>query len=1314
MIATMSRPDPSLPERERRLDEAIAEYLMAAEAGRAPDRREFLARYPDLAGDLASFFDDEACIKRLAGTVPIPAHEADGRAPAAAIAGAEREAPVVGGEFGDFELLEEIAVGGMGVVFKARQKRLNRVVALKTIRPSALRAGSGGGAAAPRFRIEAEAVARLDHPGIVPIFETGELAGYPFLCLKLIEGGDLERHLDRFRDDPASAARLTAEMSRAVHYAHQRGVLHRDLKPSNILLDEHGRPHVTDFGLARCLEDDSRITQTGLILGTPSYMAPEQVSGPRNEVTTAADVYGLGAVLYTLLAGRPPFKGESVYETLRLVREEEPASPRSWSPAIDRDLAAICLKCLEKDPRRRYPSAEALAVDLERWLVGEPIVARPAGRAERAWRWYRRNHLLANASAGVAALIVAFAAVAGLAAVGYYRKAEEAVSAVQREQNAHKLTAAQSEEIRKKLVQLLVDSGIRLMDRGDPTGALPWFAEALTHDREGEDAAATHRLQLGTLLGQCPSLDGIYSDGRPITWAAFDPAGRQVATASADGTAQVWDIATGEPVTPDLRHDGPVNRAEFRGDGDSLVTACEDGSVRVWDLNAARPADGPALRMEHGSPVRFAQFSPDGRRVISAGSEGMIRIWDAANGKPVGPAQPVGSPPVDLVQTADGRRLATASGDGTARLWRLDGGRLGPIATLPPSRARRVAFSPDGSLLATASEDGTARVWDSATGRPVTPPIAHGRSVSHAEFSPDGSLLATASEDGTARVWDSRTGRPFGAAAAAMSHSGGIGKVGFSPDGARVVTAGLDGKARIWDVATGVPLSPPFFHGGSLRRARFLPDGYHVLTLGSDSNVRLWDVSGLGGSSVEIEDPDGVRFAAFDRSGRRIVTAGAGGTAQVWDADIGEPVFSDPIRHKGAVARAAFSADGRWVATASADGTARVWDVENNGRYVTYPLMHDGDVRDVRFSPDGTLLATASGDGRARLWDIATSRPAVPAMEHGKGVNAVAFSPDGRRLATASEDGTARVWDVATGQAVLAPLDHRAPVVCVAFRPDGRALLAACSDPTFAELQAQQWKLENGQPLGVPMRHRDGVVQAAYSPDGLRIATASEDRTARVWDDWGEPVTGPLTHQNQVLDVAFSPDGRRLATCSLDGTARVWDVATAEPLSPPLLHHERAGVGSVAFSPDGRRLLTAGMDGMARVWDLTHDDRPAGVLRLQAQVLAGRRLYQAGAAYHTGAEIPLNAAELSNVWRQLRDLDPTGRPGGAGPQSSPRWRISWHRREARRLETAREGAAAAWHLARLLELLPGDPSIAARLAAARRMSGDRPGADPPR
>ncbi|MHB1560148.1 MAG: serine/threonine-protein kinase, partial [Isosphaeraceae bacterium] len=338
-------PTPSLM-REHRLEEAMAEYLLAAEFGRAPDRGVFLARHPDLAGELASFLDDDEHLRRLAGSMGRTGAKAAGlllgrgAGRVSSVTDRAAEEPLdpefrPGGRIGDFELLESIAVGGMGIVFKARQISLNRIVALKTIRPGSLRPGDD---AARRFRVEAEAVARLDHPGIVPIYEMGEHRGWPFLILKLIDGVDLERDAGRLRGEPEAIARLMANVARAVHYAHQRGILHRDLKPSNILLDSRGRAHVTDFGLARSLEADSRVTQTGLILGTPSFMAPEQVAGPRGEVTTAADVYGLGAVLYALLVGQPPFQGETLFETLRQVREQEPVRPSLAHPGVDRDL----------------------------------------------------------------------------------------------------------------------------------------------------------------------------------------------------------------------------------------------------------------------------------------------------------------------------------------------------------------------------------------------------------------------------------------------------------------------------------------------------------------------------------------------------------------------------------------------------------------------------------------------------------------------------------------------------------------------------------------------------------------------------------------------------------------------------------------------------------------------------------------------------------------------------------------------------------------------------------------------------------------
>jgi eukaryotic-like serine/threonine-protein kinase len=397
-------------EREQRLFEILEAHEQAIRAGDAPDRQSLLASHPDLASELAEFLDAQESLLRL--TEPL-------RPLAEAITLDQSPAPWRSAKafppgrlvsyFGDYELIEEIARGGMGVVYRARQLSLNRPVALKLILAGTL----ASEADLRRFRNEAESVAVLDHPGIVPIFEVGIHEGQSYLGMKLIEGGSLADRLPEYADDPRSAARLLASVARAVHHAHQRGVLHRDLKPSNILVDRQGQPHVTDFGLARRIEGGSELTQSGALLGSPPYMAPEQTTGHRGEVTTSTDVYGLGAVLYAMLAGRPPFRADSVLETIEQVRKCAPESPSGVNPRVDRDLQTICLKCLDKDPPRRYASALELAEDLDRWLDGRPILARPSGPIERAWRWARRNPVVAGLSALV--LILMLAGVAGLA-----------------------------------------------------------------------------------------------------------------------------------------------------------------------------------------------------------------------------------------------------------------------------------------------------------------------------------------------------------------------------------------------------------------------------------------------------------------------------------------------------------------------------------------------------------------------------------------------------------------------------------------------------------------------------------------------------------------------------------------------------------------------------------------------------------------------------------------------------------------------------------------------------------------------------------
>src|SRR5438477_2178429 len=290
-------------------------------------------------------------------------------------------------DFGDYELLEEIGRGGQGTVYRAHQKSLNRTVALKVIVPGPWTIATH----LKRFRREAEAAANLDHPGILPIYEVGERDGCCYFSTKFVEGGQLDQIVGRAPQSIRQSAELIANVARTVHYAHEHGILHRDIKPGNILLDANGEPHLTDFGLARLVESESSVTHTLEVLGTPSYMAPEQAVGNNSAVSSVTDVYGLGAVLYQLLTGQPPFAGGTTYETIKLLLDTEPRQPRQLNPKIDRDLSTICLKCLEKDPKRRYSSALALAEDLEHWLKHEPIQARRTGIFARGKKWVRRN-----------------------------------------------------------------------------------------------------------------------------------------------------------------------------------------------------------------------------------------------------------------------------------------------------------------------------------------------------------------------------------------------------------------------------------------------------------------------------------------------------------------------------------------------------------------------------------------------------------------------------------------------------------------------------------------------------------------------------------------------------------------------------------------------------------------------------------------------------------------------------------------------------------------------------------------------------------
>jgi WD40 repeat protein/serine/threonine protein kinase/tetratricopeptide (TPR) repeat protein len=1151
------------------------------------------------------------------------------------VAPAVNEEPAPASLVPGYEVLEELGRGGMGVVYLARQAKLDRVVALKMI----LGAGHGGDEARARFQTEAQAVARLQHAGIVQIHDFGEAGGLPWFSLEYIDGGSLQQKLAGRPLPAQQAAALAEQLARAMHYAHSHGVVHRDLKPANVLLQkktttddtesadkEKARqvsvsdpchrcdpwldcsPKITDFGLAKLLDADSKQTQSGAVMGTPSYMAPEQARGQSGQIGAHTDVYALGAILYEMLIGRPPFLGASVMDTLAQVVTLDPLPPRRLQPGLPRDLETICLKCLEKEPSKRYPSAAALADDLKRFLDGEPIVARPISTFGRAAKWARRRPAVAGLSATVLVLsVAAFALVTWKwrEAVDQRRRADEARRQEEFQRNQAEAAQRSESEARNKadkfareshdrLVRSYETQGVRLTEEGDLLGALPWFAGALKEDRGDPQREKIHRTRLATAIWFSPRLVETLFAESAVEYAEFSPDGRHVVTATVSGKARLWDVATGGPVGPAMSHPGFVTHAAFSPDGRRVVTACVLGNepaseVRLWSVATGKPLTPPR---KLPGVVFLAAFSPSGDRLLTATRPregrpppGEARVWNASTLEPVSP--PLRHPGAlnSACFSPDGRRVLTASQDGTARIQDAATGK-------PLGRSLRyrygftfASFSPDGGRVVTAGGN-RAQVHDAVTGEPAGAPLQHSSLVKQASFSPDGQSVVTASWDRTAQVWRVATGARVGLP---LRHDGHVVRATFSPDGQRVLTVGADNTARVWNAFTGAAVSPPLRHNGEVRHAAFSPDGKRVLTASGDETVRIWDMEFTHQRLFRTlqETGDGLQAIAVSPDGRRFLGKNA----------VLRPKYPAVL---ACCPQAGFPAGLPWAALAlNSDQSipaqqlltaARVWSL-TTGKPLTPLLNHPVGVDYGLFSADGRRVLTVGTPKRGRvtlwLWDAETGQALTGPITPPWTLNQVAISSDGRWVATVGGSwgfgGAAQVQDTRTGRLAYPPLRHAHPVLSASFSRDGQRLVTTA--PYDIGGPVRVWDVASGRPVAI-LRYLDwtGVRHASFSPDGRRLVLSTFDGTVHVWDLAASDRVGPaLRHGGRVNRAAFSPDGKRVVTAGKDRVARVWEVATGKPLTPPLRHRDE--VVDASFSPDGRLVVTAAWDHTARVWD---------------------------------------------------------------------------------------------------------------------------------
>jgi WD40 repeat protein len=973
--------------------------------------------------------------------------------------------------FGDYEILSEIARGGMGVVYRARQLGLNRLVALKMVQSQQLLSAE----ARLRFRVEIEAVAHLHHPHIVSLYESGEHDGAHYFTMRLVEGGDLATLFQRGQPLREHVQRLV-KVCRAVHYAHQRGILHRDLKPSNILVDAEGEPQVADFGLAKSLDHESGFTFTSSVLGSPNYMAPEQAAGKTRQLTTAVDVYGLGAILYHLLAGRPPFQAKTPIATLRQVVDDDPESPRAINPAVDKDIATIALKCLRKEPASRYGSAEELAQDLERWLAGRPIQARPLGPLATAWRWSRRHPTAAVLAAALTLALAALAVGTGFAAVRI-QHAERQAAAHLRESL---LREARSLRLGSELGHR--DESLRLLREAAALGGPPEF----------------HRRARNELLATLARTDQVYVPA-PFSNAPpspelnrMDARCRQLASVE-QGTNVVLRGATNGAVLQRFSSlEGAVTRLEGFSPNGRFLALRHPASLSIWNLERGERCLGHegtnlVFSFHPREDALLLQVAPNEAAWLELPS-GQARLrWQAPAARMAG--RPEGWH--TLAFSPDGRALAGASG--TSRAVELLDPHTGEQRRLLTNSAHTVAltWSRDSAWLAVATADSKVFIWDTASGELLWASPAMIAPAHSLAFHPQRELLALVCKDEQVRFINVLAQRFV------LEHPADGQAIAFDPGGDRLgpLRAGgqwgwLERRRPTEYLEFGA--SEPFVN---LSDARFSADG-RLLAVGHVTLVVLCDAE--RGTSLRSLQNWHMPALAFHPLDQHLLVASRNGLTRYRppSATDGRLTFGrQEMIHPGTGWRAtAITPDGqRFAAFNVQSNAAFVFDHTLTNRLAALGPHPDADA--LALSPDGRWLTTASRTDRAvRLWEVSEARLHMM-MPVGWDARS-AFSPDGRWLAVTGERFELRetgMWKLAPSL----PLREGRPILgAAAFSPDSRVLALVVNRFTVHLFDLQRFEAIGilRPPGSVEMR---GL---AFSPDGSRLAGFGTAARVAVWN----------------------------------------------------------------------------------------------------------------------------------------------------------------------------------------------------------------------